>query len=189
MPWSPSGRQLPQGPILRPVLFNIFISGLGNGTEGTLSKTSDVERTVSILESRAAIQRDPSTWRSGMMWSSTKVTEKSCILDRVTPCNGTDREPAGYKVTLKKKNGVSTLFSTCVRVSGVLWQVFAIKVVRNFRSHQYGCLCLSQLSCATSVEKKKLNHNSAGLLGIINWRGIKPCYKKCLSFSSDHEGV
>lgn len=51
---------------MRPVLFNSFISDLGDGMECTLSEISDVGGTVNILESRAAIQRDLRSWRNGV---------------------------------------------------------------------------------------------------------------------------
>lgn len=120
--WSPSGSQFSQGSILRPVIFNIFISDLGNGMECTLRKISDVGGSVNILDSRAAIKRGPRSWRNGMtwtLWSSTKLTAKSCIWDRVTPCHSRGWEPADYKVTLKKRTWVSTL-SYSVLVKGCL---------------------------------------------------------------------
>jgi len=51
---------IPQGSVLRPVLFNVFVSDMDSGLECTLSKyanTTKLCRVVNTLEGRDAIQR------------------------------------------------------------------------------------------------------------------------------------
>ena len=66
--WQPVTSGASQGSIAGPVLFNVFISGLDAGCDGTLSKLVDdatLEQTVDSLKGRETLQRSQQTRELG----------------------------------------------------------------------------------------------------------------------------
>ena len=90
--WRAVTSGVPQGLVLRPALYNIFVGDMDSGIDCTLSKFADDTElcgAVDTLEGRDVPSRGTWTgWRGGTVqtsWSSTRPRERSCPWVRAIP--------------------------------------------------------------------------------------------------------
>lgn len=109
--WKPVMSSVPQGPILGPLLFNVFISDMDRGIECTLSKTAEGTKLTTAIET--PVQRVPSRGiltglRSGPMWASwnsTRVSARPCTWVGAIPNVSTDCGMDGLRAALQRTWG------------------------------------------------------------------------------------
>ena len=111
--WRQVTSDVPQGSILGPVLYNIFINELDDGAECTFGKfagNTKLDRVADMPEGRAAIQRDLGRlekWTNKNLMKFNKGKWKVPHLGRNSPMQQYRLGPKGWKAALQRRTWVS----------------------------------------------------------------------------------
>ena len=98
--WQPVTSGIPQGSILGPVLFNIFINDLDAGVECTISKFADDNKlggAVDFLEGKEALQKDLEQLEHWEMINGTNFNKSKCQILHLGQSN------TGHKYKLREE--------------------------------------------------------------------------------------
>ncbi|GAB0204424.1 mitochondrial enolase superfamily member 1 [Grus japonensis] len=98
---------VPQGSILGPALFNVFVGDMNSGIKCTLSKVADNTKlcgVVNMLEGRDAIQRDLDRLERQAHANFMKFCKAKCTWVRAIPSIATGWAENGLKAALRRRS-------------------------------------------------------------------------------------